>query len=157
MRYRPYQFADFEPLYAIEEACFAPPLRFPRLYMRRILTAPGTAAWVAEDERGLAGFAVSSPKRTQGGPVAYIETIEVAPDRRKTGVGAELLSRIEASALEVGIYAVALHVDEQNATAIRLYEGAGYTQTGREANFYPDRRPALVYIKPLTSPRSSVR
>jgi ribosomal-protein-alanine N-acetyltransferase len=150
MRYRPYQLSDFEPLYAIEEACFQPPLRFPRLYMRRILTARGTAAWVAEDERGLAGFAIASPKSTQGGPVAYIETIEVAPDRRKMGVGAELLNRIEASALEAGIDAVALHVDEQNATAIRLYETAGYMQTGREANFYPDRRAALVYVKTLT-------
>ena len=150
MRSRPYQPADFEPLYAIEEACFLPPMRFTRAYMRRILMSCTGAAWVAEDARGLAGFAVSSLQRSVASAVAYIETIEVCEERRGQGIGAELLARIEESARAAGLDAVALHVDQENAAAIRLYEAAGYTQTGREANFYPDRRPALVYVKPLS-------
>ena len=151
MLYRRYEPADFEPLYAIEEACFEPPHRFSRAYLRRILTSRTGAAWLAEDERGLAGFAVSSLQKAKESAVAYIETIEVLEDRRGQGIGGELLVRIEESARAGAADAIALHVDAENATAIRLYEAAGYIQTGREANFYPDRRPALVYVKPLSS------
>ena len=126
MRYRPYESADFEPLYAIEEACFELPQRFPRTYMRRILASRTGAAWVAEDECGLAGFAVSSLRKTRDAQVAYIETIEVLEDRRGQGIGGELLVRIEESARAAAADAIALHVDTENVTAIRLYEAAGY-------------------------------
>ena len=149
MRYRRYASEDFETLYAVEEACFAPPFRFGRGAMRRIVTEANTATWIAEDEDGMAGFAVVEWFASRAGVSAYIQTIETLPEKRGRGVGAELLARIEQSAREAGATAIGLHVDAENAGAIRLYERCGYTCQGRSERYYPQGRAALVYSKRL--------
>jgi ribosomal protein S18 acetylase RimI-like enzyme len=83
--------------------------------------------------------------------IAYIQTIEVAPERRGCGVGHELLGRAESSACHAGAGLIWLHVEATNAGAIRLYESHGYRCEGREENYYPLRRPALIYMKRLDS------
>ena len=149
VHFRIYEPADFEALYAIEESCFEPPLRFPRRYMRQLLTSHRTAAWLAEEERGLAGFAIVEWLKAADGSVAYIETIEVSAEFRGRGVGSELLCRIEGSARAAGARSIWLHVDARNLSAIRLYEARSYRQEGREENFYGPHCPALVYSKAL--------
>lgn len=147
MLYRSYQPEDFAALYAVEEACFEPLLRFPRSYMRRLLARQNSAAWIAEDEGHIVGFAIVGWKGSAG--AAYVETIEVLSTQRGRGVGAELLRRIESSAEAAGSSLVGLHVDAENTAAIRLYEAHEYQNVGREENFYPQGRAALVYRKPL--------
>lgn len=148
MHYRLYQPGDFAQLYAIEEACFQPPLRFPRAYMRHLVDSSSTAVWVAEDEGTLAGFAIVEWFQKQQ-TIAYIETIEVAAEYRRQGIGDELLRRVEDSARATGARLIWLHVDAENASAIRLYEAHGYKRQGREENYYARSRPALVYSKPI--------
>ena len=60
--------------------------------------------------------------------VAYIATIEVLPMFRRQGIGAELLRRLEGSANAERAIAIWLHVDMENAAAIRLYERAWLRQ-----------------------------
>jgi ribosomal protein S18 acetylase RimI-like enzyme len=153
MLYRAYRPEDFDALYAIEEACFQPPLRFDRAYMRRLVSSSDAATWIAEAEAGqMAGFAIVEWSEEAGACVAYIQTIEVAPEKRRLGVGAELMRRVEQSAQSAGAAAIWLHVDAENANAIRLYEACGYRRKGREANYYPRGRAALIYAKPLEHP-----
>lgn len=151
MLYRPYTPSDFAALYAIEEACFQPPLRFDRAYMRQLVGAVNSATWIAEEDGRMAGFAIVEWDTTALGVLAYIQTIEVAPEHRGRGAGGELLRRVEASALTAGAHAIWLHVDAENAAAIQLYESHGYKREGREENYYPRRRPALIYVKSLNS------
>ncbi len=150
MLYRLYTPEDFADLYAIEEACFEPPQRFGRRYMRQLVVSPNTATWIAEEEDGrMAGFAVVEWTQQTGGMIAYIQTIEVAAARRGRGVGGELLRRIEASAFVADALAIWLHVDAGNAGAIRIYEAAGYLCRGRKENYYARGRAALIYAKRL--------
>jgi len=150
VNYRLYTSADFDELYTIEEICFQPPLRFPRRYLRRLLENADSAAWVAEEAGKLSGFAVADcARRDTGGQFAYIETIEVLPDMRGRGIGNELLRRIEHSAREKGAAAIWLHVESQNAGAIRLYEAHGYVCEGRKENYYAGGRAGLIYRKTL--------
>lgn len=149
MRYRRYRSEDFNDLYSVEEACFASPFRFGRAAMRRIVEEPNTATWIAEDEDGMAGFAVTEWFASRAGTSAYVQTIEVMPEKRGRGVGAELLALVERSAREAGAEAVGLHVDAENAGAIRLYERSGYVCQGRREGYYPQGRAALVYVKQL--------
>lgn len=149
MNYRPYHSGDFAALYAIEEACFQPPLRFPRRYMRHLLESLGTITWIAEDDRQMAGFAIADCEWSAGEIVAYIQTIEVLPAWRGQGIGSELLHRIEDSAREREAKAIWLHVDAQNGNAVRLYEAHGYLCEGRKDRYYPQGRAALIYRKPL--------
>ena len=150
MLYRLYNPEDFAALYAIEEICFQPPFRFPRDYMRRLVTARDAATWIAEEGGGMAGFAIVAWNEHDSGITAYIETIEVVPEFRSRGIGAALLQRVEASARSAEASALWLHVDITNAPAIRLYERHGFTPRGSEEHFYAPGRGAHIYAKDLT-------
>jgi len=153
MLYRAYRPGDFDALYAIEEACFQPPFRFGRAYMRRLVSSGDAATWIAEKENGeMAGFAIVEWSGDASARVAYIQTIEVTPEKRRLGVGAELMRCVEQSAQSAGARAIWLHVDAENANAIRLYEAHSYRRKAREANYYPHGRAALVYAKSLADP-----
>jgi ribosomal protein S18 acetylase RimI-like enzyme len=147
--YRPYQPADFAALYAVEEICFQPPFRFSRAYMRQLIRSPHSATWIAEESDQLAGFAIIEWSTETDLPVAYIQTIEVAPRFRRHGIAGELLRRIEASAIAAGAGNIWLHVDAENSAAIHLYESHGYAGQGREEHYYARHRPALIYAKSL--------
>ncbi len=149
MIYRPYAQEDFIALYAIEEACFQPPLRFGRGYMRRLVHAANAATWIADDNGRMAGFAIVDWRRDAGVVTAYIQTIEVAADQRRRGVGGELLRCVEQSARAAGAALLWLHVDEENSAAIHLYETHGFCREVREENYYARSRAALVLVKLL--------
>lgn len=149
MRYRLFEPADFHDLYAIEEVCFQHPQRFARRYMRQLIASPKSATWVAERDDQLAGFAILEWAQQIGGVVAYIATIEVLPEFRGQGIGAELLRRLEGSANAERALAIWLHVDMENASAIHLYERLGYRNSGRAEHYYARNRPAAIYVKDL--------
>ncbi len=163
MLYRLFKPEDFAALYVIEDACFPPPLRFSHAYMRQIIRNDNSATWIAERNGRMAGFAIVDWMWNEGAPVAYIQTIEVAADQRRQGVGEELLRCVETSALAAGARTIWLHVDQENSAAIRLYERRGYASQGRAEHYYARNRAALIYSKQLvqsdpgaTSPASSV-
>ncbi|MBS1802841.1 MAG: GNAT family N-acetyltransferase [Acidobacteria bacterium] len=149
MHYRLFEPADFHDLYAIEEVCFQPPYRFARRYMRQLISSANSATWIAEEDQAMKGFAIVEWSQQGNGVIAYIATIEVLPEFRKLGVGAELLRRLEGSANAERAVAIWLHVDMENASAIRLYERLGYQNSGRVEDFYARNRPAVMYVKHL--------
>ena len=148
MEYRLYKPVDFPALYAVEQLCFEPPVRFSRPYMRQLIESPNSAIWIAEDTE-LIGFSIVEWPAEQGESAAYIQTLEVHPSFRGGGIGAELLVRAEESARSAGAHIIALHVDVENAAAIHLYESRGYVCEGREEHYYARHRAALIYAKPL--------
>jgi ribosomal-protein-alanine N-acetyltransferase len=147
--YRLYQSDDFAALYAIEEECFQPPLRFGWRLMRQLTSSSDAATWIAEEDGRMAGFAIVEWADARRETVAYIATVEVVPEQRRRGVAAELLRRMEGSARAAGAEAIWLHVDEENAAAIRLYEARGYVRQGREEGYYARSRAALIYAKEI--------
>lgn len=149
MFYRLYRPEDFPALYAIEEICFQPPFRFSRSTMRSLVSATTAATWIAEEQKQMAGFAIVHRAPEPDGPIAYIQTIEVAPTQRNRGIARELLKLLENSATTAGARAIWLHVAEANAPAIRLYESCGYLPQGREENFYATGIHAVIYLKAL--------
>lgn len=149
MLYRLYRPEDFPQLYAIEQACFEPPFRFPRRYMRQLVTSPDSATWIAEEDQQMTGFAVVIWTRELDQTIAYIQTVEVALAQRNRGIATELLHRIEASANAAGANVLWLHVAEENAAAIRLYQAHGYLPQGTEENYYAPGLRALIFAKLL--------
>jgi ribosomal protein S18 acetylase RimI-like enzyme len=147
--YRLYKPGDFAQLYAIEELCFEPPFRFSRAYLRQLVHSEFSATWIGEQDGRIAGFAVVEWAQDATAPEAYIQTIEVAPEHRRQGIGNKLLRRIESSAQIAGAGSIWLHVDSENEQAIRLYEAHGYRREGREEHYYARSRAALIYRKPL--------
>jgi len=115
--------------------------------MRQLVNCANVATWIAEEDGQMAGFAIVEWNQEPGEMTAYIQTIEVAPEKRGCGVGRELLNRIEGSARDAGAGMIWLHVEVANAGAIRLYEAHGYRCEGRRENYYPRGRSALIYMK----------
>jgi [ribosomal protein S18]-alanine N-acetyltransferase len=150
MHYRLYIPTDFPQLYAIEELCFQPPLRFPRAYMRRVIENPDSATWIAEESDQMAGFAIVEWAGAPGDSYAYIQTLEVSPEHRRRRIARELLTRLESSAQIAGALSIWLHVDAENAPAIRLYRAHGYEKQGRQEHYYARHRAAEIYSKPLS-------
>ena len=149
MFYRLYSPDDFAALYAIEEACFEPALRFGRGYMRQLVNSSATATWIADDEGRLAGFAIVEWTEEECSASGYIQTIEVAPAWRGRGVGGGLLDCLEGSARAANATSILLHVNARNTPAYRLYEARGYVCVGREENYYGRGEGALIYRKLL--------
>lgn len=149
MNYRLFQREDFHDLYAIEELCFKPPQRFTRHYMRQLISSSDAATWIAKKNGHMAGFAIVEWAQQITGIVAYIATIEVLPEQRGGGIGAELLRRLEGSANAERAIQIWLHVDMENTAAIRLYERSGYRNTDRADHYYARNRPAAIYLKNL--------
>jgi ribosomal protein S18 acetylase RimI-like enzyme len=145
--YRLYKPEDFAALYAIEEVCFQPPHRFSRGYMRQLIRQSDSATWIADDGERMCGFGLVEWERERAGVVAYVQTLEVLPDMRGQGLGAELLRRMEGSARAAGAETIRLHVDEANAGAVRVYQRQGFKLSGREEGYYGRGRAALIYAK----------
>jgi [ribosomal protein S18]-alanine N-acetyltransferase len=159
MQYRPYHPADFEQLYAIEEACFDSVLRFDRRYMKQLTERASSVTWTAEwtpqesthlaEPTRLAGFVIVEWTRMLRGIVAYIQTIEVDPAFRRRGIARELLRLAEDSARQAHATYIWLHVDETNAAAIALYSACGYERHGHHPQYYENGHGAEIYAKPL--------
>ena len=147
---RRYRSADFDELYRVEQLCFPPRLRFSRALMRELTANPLGECWLeAGEDNGIKGFIVMGYEREEALLVAYLHTLEVLPEHRNRGIATALLTQAEASARQAGAAILWLHVEEGNQMAIRRYEALGFALRGREENYYPDKKSALVYLKQL--------
>jgi ribosomal protein S18 acetylase RimI-like enzyme len=140
---------DLRALYAIEEACFEPAVRFSRSLMRSLAHDPGCRTWLGIVDEVRVGFAIVGLRGEQDPQSAYIWTIEVLPAFRRLGVARQLLMRVEESAREAGCTAIELHVSERNAAGLALYEAAEYLRIGVDAEYYGRREDAFRYRKEL--------
>lgn len=138
---------DLRTLYAMEEACFAPPLRYSRGLIRSLTRDPECRTWVGIIDGVRAGFAVVALRGQEDSSCAYIWTIEVLPAFRRRGVARRLLARLEESAREAACAAIELHVSERNLDAVALYEAVGYERFGRDTGFYGIGEDGLRYRK----------
>lgn len=146
---RLFEAPDLRALYAIEEACFEPSVRFSRALMRTLAQDADCRVWLGILDEVRVGFAIVGLRGEEDPKAAYIWTIEVLPAFRRRGVARQLLLRVEESAREVGCASIELHVSERNADALALYAAAGFVQFGVEAGFYGRDEAGLRYRKAL--------
>ena len=115
-----------------------------------LLDGPGAFALAVTDTDGVAGLILCRTIADE----AEILTLATAPDRRRRGVARALLEAATQLALGRGATALFLEVAADNAAAIALYEGAGYSQVGVRARYYVGADgavDALVFRRGLTS------
>lgn len=153
MRLREYTSDDLRTLFALDEVCFEPPFRFSERAMKQFAEARNALTVVAENEaRGeIAGFCIAHVERARKGLVAYVVTLDVAPQFRRQGLARTMLQRIEEQAFEVDCDAVELHVSIENHGAIAFYETEGYERSNMVKSFYGLGRHAFVYRKTLAN------
>ena len=93
---------------------------------------PRRIALVAEDESGVHGFGVIQLLHQE----CEIENLVVVSGMRRQGVGNQLLCSLIEVARNHGAAAVFLEVRDSNEAARELYNGAGFSESGRRKGYY---------------------
>lgn len=171
-RIRPFERADFDALWQIDQACFDPQLAYSRQEMVFYMRRPGSFTLVADSTEtpgaptpdcgvarngnasassqsiGILGFIMAEARRRVG----HIITIDVIVEARRAGVGTALLRAAEEQLVRGGAEVVALETPVNNAAAIRFYKQKGYFVEKTVADYYSNQMDALVMAKELAVP-----
>lgn len=111
----------------------------------RLLIDSAVVTHRAMSNRALVGFVMSRMAADE----AEILSIAIAPARRGRGLSRPLLDYHLRSLAGLGARTVFLEVDEHNASARRLYDGAGFHEVGRREGYYAGGAAALVLRRDL--------
>jgi ribosomal-protein-alanine N-acetyltransferase len=142
--------SDFDKLYALDQACFAPGIAWSKAEMFFFLKHPNNFAVAAEDDESeIAGFAIAGTHHRRGASVGRLITIDVREDARRRGLGHALLAAVEGRLRAAGATAIILEVAVDNAAARAFYERHGFLRTGRIPGYYMGRLDAFTMEKPL--------
>jgi RimJ/RimL family protein N-acetyltransferase len=99
---------------------------------------PNQRAWTAIDENG---NAIGHIELTiESASIGRLVRVLVAPHRRGTGLGSDLVTAAIDEARALGLDRLHLNVVADNVRAIALYERLGFAHTGR----LPDRDTVLT-------------
>jgi GNAT superfamily N-acetyltransferase len=112
-------FLEFEPLYTPE--AFAATISSPGQIRLRLSEGP---IWVALQDAVVVGTVSVAPK----GDALYVRGMAVDPVARGSGIGRELMKRVEWYATERGFKRLHLSTTPFLAGAIRLYEKRGFVR-----------------------------
>ena len=105
-----------------------------------LLATPSTIAYLIGDPA--VGVAVLTLRSNvwYDGPVALLDEFYVAPQCRGRGLGSVIMRRLMSDAVEMGVSAIEINVDQADVDAQRFYERHGFSgmdpDTGERAFYY---------------------
>lgn len=138
-RLRPFTRRDLSGVLVLEQLSFGADAYSRRDFLELACSDDGIFT-VAESGDQIVGYAVG----TMFGPEGYIVSIAVHPERRRLGLGRQLMEAMLGALREAGTTQVALHVSIHNTAAIRLYESLGFRTVMIVPQYYADGSPAKV-------------
>jgi GNAT superfamily N-acetyltransferase len=110
----------------------------PRL--RSLLAGDGTLAVLAGEPAVGVALVTLRPNVWYEGPVALLDELYVAPDRRGGGIGSAIVDHLLTWARRHDVGLVEINVDEADVDAQRFYERHGFTgiepTTGERAFYF---------------------
>jgi ribosomal-protein-alanine N-acetyltransferase len=137
---------QLDPVVALEREVFGPESWSAETFwseLAQVATRHYVAAW---DDGALAGYAGLAATRDD----AWVQTIAVAPEARRRGLGDTLLADLETAARAAGAPTISLEVRADNDDAQRLYLRHGYAVSGRRRGYYqPAGVDALIMVAAL--------
>jgi [ribosomal protein S18]-alanine N-acetyltransferase len=155
---RDYEPADFETLWQLDHACFAPGIAYSRRELMTYIGRRSAFTLVAQqaDPGGrilhtrdrVGGFITADLGRTGCG---HIITIDVAEAARRGGVGSLLLRSAEERLRKAGCQEVRLETAVDNVAALAFYKRLGYFLTKTVPQYYSNGLDAFVLKKELHS------
>ena len=130
---------------ALHARCFTVPRPWSATEIAQLLTDPQVYALFQPN-----GFLIGRC----GAGEAELLTIAVAPEARRQGLGAHLVSGFVTEALVRGAEVAFLEVAADNAPALALYHAQGFSTAGRRRAYYRTESgqavDALVLSRPLS-------
>ena len=139
---------DFEALYEIDQACYAPAIAYSRRDLRGYLRLPGAECVVAETNTRIVGFCITVGDAHEG----HIITLDVIEAFRRKGVGSLLLAEAELRLAASGVRKVSLETATNNIAAIAFWQKHGYRSLSVLKGYYPDGLDAWAMSKMIGMP-----
>jgi ribosomal-protein-alanine N-acetyltransferase len=147
VRIRRMQAWDLRRVMEIAESLPGAPQWRISAYLRALdpLNAPRRIALVAEEQEtdAVAGFAVGSLLA----PEAELETIAVAEEAQRRGVGAQLFRAMVEELRAEQVTEVMLEVRASNLPALGFYQAVGFVETGRRPRYYADPQEDAILLR----------
>lgn len=119
---RAYETRDFAALYKLDQSCFPPGIAYSKWSLQYFLKLPSADCLVAEDGKGIVGFILAEDNP----PLAHIITLDVAPEKRRGGLGSALLDEMEKHFRFHEVKSVLLETAVDNETGIAFWQHRGY-------------------------------
>ena len=124
--------SDVQAVLAIQAASLDAATWDRRAYEQMLAGATSNRCIVALFEDGVAGFASFRVIDYE----AELLNLAVRPERRRRGLGTELLRAVTHEVTRMGATRLFLEVRESNTAAINLYRRFGFEQQYRRAGYY---------------------
>ena len=136
VRIRAMRTADLDRVLAIAESLAEAPQWAREAYQTAISVETGLRRMVvvADIRTEIVGFAVASMVAT----TAELESVAVAAESQRLGVGRALVGVLIQEAKAAGAEEMVLEVRTSNLAAVALYQRAGFQGVGRRRNYYRD-------------------
>jgi [ribosomal protein S18]-alanine N-acetyltransferase len=137
---RPAAATDLDALVALDQVCFGDSAWSKDSWAGEFARLTGDRVVLVADEGEAVGYVVLLVPEAREDPVELLR-IAVAPDVRRTGVGAQLLT--EALRRCAG-RTVLLEVAAGNESAGALYRGFGFEEISRRRGYYAGGEDAVI-------------
>jgi [ribosomal protein S18]-alanine N-acetyltransferase len=111
-----------------------------------VITARATGC----DSSTLAGFAIMH----FGDDIAHLNLLAVASAHQRLGLGRQLLTWLEHTAVTAGVFTICLEVRARNPVALLFYRRLGFLETARLPRYYSGREDALRLMRDLRHPQA---
>jgi [ribosomal protein S18]-alanine N-acetyltransferase len=119
---RAYEARDFAALYKLDQACFPPGIAYSKWSLQYFLNLATADCLLGEEGRQIVGFILAE----KNPPLAHIITLDVAPKKRRSGLGTALLDEMEKHFQFHEVKSVLLETAIDNETGIAFWQHHGY-------------------------------
>ena len=123
--------ADLSDVEKADAASFTPLWQNPLDTLRRAF-AQTLLATVAEDERGIVGYQLTTGGRTH----AHLARLAVHPAAQGRGAGRALLVELFAQLTQMGVARLTVNTQSDNDASLGLYQKMGFVRTGEHYPVY---------------------
>ncbi len=108
--------------------------------LESLLAEPGTLAYLTGDPAVGVALVTLRSNVWYDGPVALLDELYVVPQHRGRGLGSAIIQRLLSDAVDTGVSAIEINVDQADVEAQRFYERHGFSgidpDTGDRAFYY---------------------
>ncbi|MGP4024728.1 ribosomal protein S18-alanine N-acetyltransferase [Actinomadura sp. 3N407] len=140
--------ADLPAVHLLEKSLFPEDAWSEEMLNAELADQPRTRHYVVAEASG--GDIVGYAGLAAAGGQADVQTIGVRADRRRSGIGAALLTELLDEAVRRNSESVFLEVRADNEGARRLYERFGFDKVGVRKRYYqPSDVDAIVMCRKL--------
>lgn len=142
---RAYEARDFAALYKLDQACFPPGVAYSKWSLQYFLNLATADCLVAQEGKRVTGFILAE----KNPPLAHIITLDVAPEKRRSGLGSALLDEMEKHFRFHEVRSVLLETAVDNETGIAFWQHHGYRTEAVLKRYYLGKADAYEMRKRL--------